>query len=61
MEKQKHDFYDIHVNAALLIDKRIVDNIEELEYVRHVETYIRNVDNLYIYNLIYVYNVKKIF
>lgn len=51
MEQRKHDFYDKHINAALIINKRIVDNVEEKEYVRHIETYVRNVDNLYIYNI----------
>ena len=51
MEQQKHDFNEIKLNAALIINKRIVDNIEEAEYVRHIETYVRHVDNLYIYNL----------
>ena len=51
MEQRKNNFYDKRINAALIINKRIVDNAEEKEYIRHIETYIRNVDNLYIYNL----------
>lgn len=44
-------FSNIKINAALLINKRIADNIEEEEYVKHVATYINNIDNLYIYNM----------
>ncbi len=51
MEQEKHDFNELIINAALIINKRIVDNIEEAEYARHIETYVRHVDNLYIYNL----------
>lgn len=39
------------INASLIINRRIVDDIEEAEYVRHIETYVRQVEHLYIYNL----------
>lgn len=51
MQNDKHDFHDIVVNASLMIDKRIIDAIDEKEYIRHIETYVRHVDNLYIYNM----------
>lgn len=50
MQENNH-FNDIIINAALIINKRIIDDIEENEYIRHIETYVRNVDHLYIYNL----------
>ena len=51
MEEVKVSFKDIVVNVALIINKRIIDEIEEDEYVKHIETYIRETDNLYIYNM----------
>ena len=51
MENIKIQFKDIVVDVALIIDKRIGDEIEENEYVKHIETYIRQTDNLYIYNM----------
>ena len=51
MENIKIQFKDIVVDVALIIDKRIGDEIEENEYVKHIETYIRQTDNLYIYKL----------
>ena len=43
MEEVKLNFKDIVVHVALIIDKRIIDEIEEDEYVKHIETYIRPV------------------
>lgn len=51
MQTNTHDFHDIVINLSLMIDKRIVDEIDEKEYIRHIETYVRHVDNLYIYNM----------
>ena len=52
MEEVKLNFKDIVVHVALIIDKRIIDEIEEDEYVKHIETYIRQTDHLYIYNMV---------
>ena len=48
MEEVKLNFKDIVVHVALIIDKRIIDEIEEDEYVKHIETYIRQTDHLYL-------------
>lgn len=36
MEEVKVSFKDIVVNVALIINKRIIDEIEEDEYVKHI-------------------------
>lgn len=51
MEEQQNQFYDIHVNAALIIQKRMIDQVDMKEYVRQIATYIQYIDHLYIYNL----------
>ncbi len=52
MQNTKPEFTDIKINASLIIDKRIKDEIEIKEYVKEIETYVNNVEELYIYNLI---------
>lgn len=51
MQEKGHNFNKIKINAALIINKRMVDNIDESEYVKHISTYINHIDNLYIYNM----------
>lgn len=37
--------------AGLVIDKRIVGQAEVTEYIKHVQSYINHIDELYIYNM----------
>lgn len=51
MEREKHQFNDLKISAALIIQKRMIDQIDMSEYVREISTYVNDVDNLYIYNM----------
>lgn len=51
MEKEQHQFHDLKISAALIIQKRMINKIDISEYVREISTYINEVDNLYIYNM----------
>lgn len=51
MQDTERNFKELKINAALIISKRMIDNIDEAEYVKHISTYVNNVNNLYIYNM----------
>lgn len=51
MQQNERGFNKVKINAALIINKRIVDNIDEMEYAKHIATYVNHVDSLYIYNM----------
>lgn len=51
MGELQHQFNELKINAALIIQKRIIDSVDENEYLREISTYINEVDNLYIYNM----------
>lgn len=46
----QHQFNDLKISAALMIQKRMVNDVDTSEYVREISTYINQVDKLYIYN-----------
>jgi len=48
---EHHQFIDLKVSAALIIQKRMINQVDMQEYVREISTYIHAVDNLYIYNM----------
>lgn len=48
---EHHQFTDLKVSAALIIQKRMINQVDMQEYVREISTYIHAVDNLYIYNM----------
>ncbi len=50
MQANEHKI-DIKINVALLIRKRMIDDVDIKEYVREVTTYISHINQLYIYNM----------